>query len=106
MWYKIVYFVPESHLDVTKEAAFSAGAGRFKNYQRVCWQTLGTGQFEPQCDAQPAIGEVGQVEKVAEYRVEMLCHDHHLEAVLVAIKHAHLYEVPAIEAMTLVYPTF
>ena len=38
--YKICYHVPESHLDITKQALFSAGAGRVGAYEHCCWQVL------------------------------------------------------------------
>ena len=37
--YKLVFFVPESHLDVVKEAVFATGAGRMGHYSHCCWQT-------------------------------------------------------------------
>ena len=60
--FKLCIYVPETHLEPLKEAIFDAGAGRIGNYDRCCWQVLGTGQFRPLDDSQPFIGERGQVE--------------------------------------------
>ncbi|CAN0604364.1 unnamed protein product, partial [Ectocarpus sp. 12 AP-2014] len=73
--YKICYFVPESHLEETKSALFGAGAGRIGDYDCCAWQSLGQGQFRPLAGSQPFIGQQGQVEKVSEYKVELVCED-------------------------------
>lgn len=74
--YKLIFFVPPPSLSACKSAIFAAGAGRYPgpgNYTEVCFATLGTGQFRPGDTAKPAIGTVGKVEEVEEYRVEILC---------------------------------
>ncbi len=55
--YKLCYYVPESHLEVTKQAIFDAGAGRVGNYDCCCWQVRGQGQFRPLPGSQPFIGQ-------------------------------------------------
>lgn len=92
---QLVFYVPESDLEKVKQAVFEAGAGRLGDYEQCCWQTLGTGQFKPLLGAQPHLGSVGELERVAEYRVELLCPDAVIESVVAALKQAHPYEVPA-----------
>ncbi|QFU75500.1 NGG1p interacting factor NIF3 [Halioglobus maricola] len=93
--YKLAFYVPESHLESVKAAAFAAGAGRIGDYDHCCWQVLGEGQFRPLQGANPFIGEQGAVEKVAEYRVEMVCADDCARAAVEAMVAAHPYEEPA-----------
>lgn len=100
--YKLGFYVPESHLDAVKDAVFSAGAGRIGHYDHCCWQTLGEGQFRPRDASQPFIGEAGQLEKIAEYRVEMICEDECVADVVDAMKRAHPYEEPAWDLVLLV----
>ena len=69
--YKLCFYVPESHLEAVKAAVFAAGAGRIGNYDSCCWEVLGQGQFRPLTGSDPFIGRQGEVERVAEYRVEM-----------------------------------
>ncbi|SUG40496.1 NIF3 1 [Pseudomonas aeruginosa] len=69
--YKLCFYVPESHLDVVKQAVFAAGGGRIGAYDSCCWQSLGQGQFRPLDGSQPYLGQVGQVEHVAEWKVEL-----------------------------------
>lgn len=97
--YKLVFFVPASHLEAVKDAVFAAGAGRQGDYEHCCWQTLGYGQFKPGAQAKPYIGEAGRLEVVPEYRVEMLCEASALKNVVHALRRAHPYEEPAFDVM-------
>ncbi|HIQ40362.1 MAG TPA: NGG1p interacting factor NIF3 [Sulfurivirga caldicuralii] len=99
--YKIAFFVPESHLEVVKAAMFAAGAGRIGQYDRCSWQVKGTGQFRPLKGADPFIGQVDQVQQVVEYKVEMVCEDEVIHAVVQAMKAAHPYETPAYDVLRL-----
>lgn len=99
--YKLVFFVPPSHVELVKGAVFSAGAGRQGDYEQCSWQCLGEGQFKPLPGAKPFAGEVGQLSRVYEYRVEMLCERLSVSAVIAALKQAHPYEEPAYELLAL-----
>jgi len=100
--YKLCFYVPESHLEAVKSAVFAAGAGRIGDYDSCCWQVLGTGQFRPLEGSNPFLGEQGQVEAVAEYRVEMVCNDDHIHTAVRAMIEAHPYEEPAWDVVALV----
>ena len=39
--YKFCYFVPESHLEQTKQALFDVGAGKIGEYDSCAWQEDG-----------------------------------------------------------------
>ncbi len=93
--YKLCVYVPESHLDVVKQALFEAGAGRIGDYDSCCWQVAGQGQFRPLAGADPFVGTVGAVETVVEYKVELVCDDALIGAAVAALKAAHPYEEPA-----------
>ena len=95
--YKLTVYIPVSHLETVKEALFAAGAGRYAAYDRCCWQVLGQGQFRPLEGSDPFIGQTGKVERVAEYRVEMICTDDVIDAVAAALRAAHPYEEPAFD---------
>jgi hypothetical protein len=45
----------------------------------------------------PTIGSVGQMEAVIEDRLEYVCDEEHLPAVIQALKDSHPYEEPPIE---------
>jgi hypothetical protein len=98
--FKLVWFVPENALDATRDAVFSAGAGRIGDYERCSWYTSGTGTFLGGEGAEPAIGEAGREERVDELRVETVVPAAALAAVVAALRSAHPYEEPAFD----VYP--
>lgn len=99
--YKLVYFVPVSHLDQTKSAVFEAGGGRVGDYDCCAWQCEGEGQFRPLPGSQPFIGEQGGLEVVREFRVELVCEDHCIREVVDALRRAHPYEEPAFDVTRL-----
>ena len=100
--YKLCFYVPESHLELVKAAVFAAGAGRIGDYDSCCWQVLGQGQFRPLAGSDPFLGRQGEVEQVAEYRVELVCEVHSIKAAVQALLNAHPYEEPAWDVVALV----
>lgn len=99
--YKLVFFVPLTHVDVVKNAVFSKGGGRIGNYDCCSFETEGVGQFRPLEGSQPFLGQSGQIEKVKELRVELVVEDSKIKEVVEAMKKAHPYEVPAYDVMKL-----
>jgi hypothetical protein len=95
--HKLTVYIPESHLEPVKTALFEAGAGRYAAYDCCCWQALGQGQFRPLAGSDPFVGREGVLERVPEYRVEMLCADESVAAVTGALRAAHPYEEPAFD---------
>lgn len=93
--YTLSFYVPVSDVERVKEALFAAGGGRIGQYSHCAWQVLGEGQFMPLNDSNPSIGEHNQLEKVMEYKVEMVCDAAHIQAVIAALKKTHPYETPA-----------
>lgn len=92
-------FVPTADAATVREALFAAGAGEIGDYSHCCWSTSGTGQFLPGASADPAVGEVGEVTRVTEDRVEMVAKRSVRNDVLIALRTAHPYEVPAFDLM-------
>jgi hypothetical protein len=90
--HKLVWFVPEEALDVTRDAVFAAGAGRIGDYQRCSWYTAGTGTFLGGSETAPAIGEPGREERTPELRVETVVPGERVEAVVSSLIAAHPYE--------------
>lgn len=98
---KLCVYIPSSHLEPVKAALFAAGAGKIGDYDQCCWQCVGLGQFRPLEGSQPFLGEQGKCEQVEEYRVEMVCEDARINAVIQALKEAHPYEEPAYDVTAL-----
>ncbi|WP_046811731.1 NGG1p interacting factor 3 protein, NIF3 [Acinetobacter pittii] len=99
---KLIYYVPDSHLESTKQAIFSAGAGGIGNYEHCAWQVKGIGQFKPVKGADPYIGELGELEQVDEWRVETMVIEANAKAVAKALKASHPYEEPAFEFIQII----
>ncbi len=75
--YKLVYFVPHSHVQATKDAVFSAGGGVYGGgkYIKCSFEIPGYGQFIPvaSAGANPHTGSVDKLERTEEVRVEIRC---------------------------------
>jgi hypothetical protein len=102
--FKLVWFVPPSHLEATRDAVFTAGAGWIGGYARCSWCTLGEGTFYGTEGTTPALGRAGREERAAEYRVETVVPEEKLAAVVDALRRAHPYEEPAFDLYPLADP--
>ena len=96
---QVVVFVPGNAKEKLKKAMFEAGAGKLGNYDSCCFEQAGNGQFRPLSGSQPFLGTAGNLEIVAEVRIEMVCEEHLLEGVISAMKASHPYETPAYYAI-------
>lgn len=97
--YKICFYVPESHLDTVKNELFAAGAGQIGQYDCCAWQSKGQGQFRALQGSKPFLGELNRIEKVVEYKVELVCATHSIELAIQALKASHPYETPAYDVI-------
>lgn len=93
--YKLCFYVPESHLEAVKNALFAKGAGGYKTYDQCCWQVRGEGQFRPLANSRPYLGKPHQLEKVVEFKVEMICTDAVIQEVAHTLLTVHPYQEPA-----------
>lgn len=91
-FYKIEFYVPESHLETVKSAMFEAGAGKLGDYDSCAWQTAGEGQYRPREGSRPFMGEQDKLEMLTEYKVEMVCPEGSIHAAIEAMKQTHPYE--------------
>ncbi len=95
--YKLVFFVPQDQKEFVKEALFAVGAGRYARYDYCSWEVEGDGQFRPLEGSNPFVGTLGEIERVREYRVEMICRDELVLKVIEQLIEVHPYEEPAYE---------
>jgi dinuclear metal center YbgI/SA1388 family protein len=99
--FKLVVFIPETHVDPVMQAVSDAGAGFIGNYSHCTFQTEGIGTFKPLDGAKPFLGEVGQIEKTPEVRLETILSERILAKVLKAMLKAHPYEEVAYDIIPL-----
>ncbi len=95
--YKVITFVPENLLDIIIDEMAKAGAGNMGNYSHTCWITKGEGNWFPLDGAKPLIGTVGKMSRESEFKIEMICPEKNLNAVIDAIRNNHSYESPEID---------
>ncbi|MGD9200080.1 MAG: NGG1p interacting factor NIF3 [Chitinispirillia bacterium] len=93
--YLLIFYVPESHLETVKSALFKKGAGKYNKYDCCSWETAGQGQFRPLEGSQPFIGKKDTIEKVQEYKVELICEHGCIHEVIEELFRVHPYEEPA-----------
>ncbi|MCW4355346.1 Nif3-like dinuclear metal center hexameric protein [Hoyosella sp. YIM 151337] len=98
---KWVVFIPGDDVRAVTNAMFAAGAGQIGDYSECGWSVTGTGQFRPGDAANPAIGSVGELERVTEDRYEMVVPRSRRAQVLAALRSAHPYEEPAFDVYEL-----
>ena len=91
----LVVYVPVPDTERVLAALFEAGAGAIGDYRECAWVTEGTGQFRPVQGADPAVGTVGALEKVAENRIEVVLPRVRRGEAVAALRRAHPYEEPA-----------
>jgi dinuclear metal center YbgI/SA1388 family protein len=98
---KLVTFVPHENAEEVRAAITEAGAGRLGDYDSCTFTAEGEGRFRPLDGASPAIGRVGEVEVVAESRVEAVFPRGSRRRVLEALRAVHPYEEPAYDVLEL-----
>ncbi|SDD19808.1 dinuclear metal center protein, YbgI/SA1388 family [Terribacillus halophilus] len=97
---KLIVFVPKTHEQEVKDALHAGGAGNIGNYEKVSFVSGGSGYFQPNADAQPFIGQAGEIEKVDEVRMEVLVPSENVNQAVTAMVKAHPYEEVAYD----IYP--
>lgn len=95
-YYKLVVFVPLTHLEKVRTAICAAGAGKIGGkYDQCTFSTLGTGTFRPRKGAKPFAGKLNRLEKTKEARLETILPARSSKKIIRALLKSHPYEVPA-----------
>jgi len=106
--YKLVIFVPRDDAEGLRQVLAKAGAGKgFASgehgdcYEECFFQVDGQGMFRPTAGAEPALGEIGKLNRVPEVRLECIVMEKYLSRTLKAMLQAHPYEEPAYDLIAL-----
>ncbi|MGO4603788.1 hypothetical protein [Terrabacter sp. 2YAF2] len=91
----LVFYSPVESTEDVLAAVFAAGAGAVGDYTECAWLVEGSGRFRPGPGADPAIGIVGELERLPEHRVEVTLPRSGRARVVAALRAAHPYEEPA-----------
>lgn len=91
--YKIETFIPEPHVDPLIDALNNVGALTIGgNYDYCVFRTKGIGSWRPLEGAVPFLGQIGDVCKSEEIKIEFTCNSDSLKAAIDTIKQEHPYE--------------
>ena len=98
--YKLIIFVPYSHLEKVANTIFENGGGIIGEYSHCGFRTKGEGSFKGSEKTSPSIGRKLNYEKVDETKLEVLIDSWKLKKILSAVRKIHPYEEIAYD----VYP--
>lgn len=98
---KLITYVPTKDADAVREALFSVGAGSIGNYDHCSFNLKGQGSFKPTEDANPTIGNIGEVHFEEEIQLGITFPAHLESTILKNLFDAHPYEEVAYEVTTL-----
>ena len=89
---KLVYFVPIAQAEQTRKAVFEAGAGHIGEYDMCSYNLEGKGSFRAGKNANPFVGNKGEIHFEDEVRVETIFPKHLKGKIVSALIKAHPYE--------------
>src|SRR4051812_29957205 len=101
---KLTTYVPVADADRVRQALAGAGAGVIGDYDSASFSIPGEGRFRPLEGANPTVGRVGDLEVVAEIRIECALPRAARTRVAAALLAAHPYEEPAYDLVELADP--
>ncbi|OYT12462.1 MAG: Nif3-like dinuclear metal center hexameric protein [Bacteroidetes bacterium 4572_112] len=89
---KLVVYTPISHKQQVQQAIFEAGAGHIGNYDSCSFESDGLGSFRANGQANPFVGNIGELHKEKEIRLETIFPSHLKGQIINALLQAHPYE--------------
>lgn len=103
---KIEVFVPPEALKKVKIAMHQAGAGKMGDYDWAAAEIQVKGYWRPLEGANPYLGEQNSICCADEIKIEAYCKKEYAAQVLKAIRQAHPYEEPVINAIPIINHLF
>ncbi len=101
MLLKLVTFVPESHAEKVRNALFESGCGNIGNYDSCSYNVGGEGTFRALENTHPFCGEIGNLHREKEVRIETVLPAYKRNDAVKALLLAHPYEEPAFDLYSL-----
>lgn len=102
--YKLAVFVPLDYQDQVRLALAEAGLGIIGHYSHCTFTARGQGTYQPLNGAHPFRGEVAQLSRAEEARLEILAPESLLPAALARLREAHPYQEVAYDLYPLQNP--
>jgi len=98
---KLEIFIPQDYALGLRDELAKIGVGVIGNYDHCVALTSVRGIFRPLPRSNPSEGEVGKVNEVAEYKLEVNCRRELVKEAIKVIKGVHPYEEPLINVIPL-----
>lgn len=98
---KLAVFCPKEHAGKVRTAMCNAGAGNIGNYSDCSFNSEGTGTFRANENANPFVGEKGEIHSENELKVEVLVAGWNIQKVISAMFENHPYEEVAYDIFPL-----
>jgi len=98
---KLEIFIPETHLEVLQRALQEVDAGHIGNYDCCLSYTQVIGCWRPLEGTAPYLGNIGEISREPELKVEVTVCAERVDETIAAIKRVHPYEEPVINAIPL-----
>ncbi len=98
--YKLVVFVPKTHILQVADELFKAGCGLIGEYSNCSFRAKGEGSFKGSEKSNPSVGKKENFEIIEEYRLEVILESWKLNSAIKVLKQIHPYEEPAFD----IYP--
>jgi dinuclear metal center YbgI/SA1388 family protein len=92
MVYRSVVYVPKGDEEKVIAGLFASGLGKGDKYSCVSFRTPGTGTFRPHADADPVVGQRGELSQVDEFRLEVRIRERDLTKFRKVLAQVHPYE--------------
>jgi dinuclear metal center YbgI/SA1388 family protein len=98
---KLTTYVPLKNAEELRNKLFDAGAGAIGNYDNCSFNIQGKGSFKPNEEANPTIGNKGELHFEEEMQIGLVFPSHLEDKILKALLEHHPYEEVAYEVTTL-----
>lgn len=98
---KLVTFCPIDYSEKVRLALFQAGGGYIGNYDSCSFNSDGYGTFRAQEGSHPFVGEINQIHKESETRIEMIFPVHLTDVMIQSLLEVHPYEEVAYDIIPL-----
>jgi dinuclear metal center YbgI/SA1388 family protein len=97
---KLVIFIPLGYEEKIMPVLDAMEAGRIGSYRLCTFKSQGEGTFKAEAGSHPFLGEIGEMERVSEWRLEVLIPRANVLELIEKIRRAHPYEEMAYD----IYP--
>ncbi|MCA9356676.1 hypothetical protein H6784_04100 [Candidatus Nomurabacteria bacterium] len=98
---KVWLTCPEPESENLRMQIGDADISNIGNYSHCTFVTKGKGYFKPNSQANPTIGESGQLEEVDEVAIQFICEENKIPKLIEIVKIHHPYEEVAIDFVQL-----